>query len=57
MENMNTIENESGSIKYSIHLIDGNVITSDVRKKTDLCPLCKNGAGCENTFAHGRYWT
>jgi len=56
MENMNTNE-ENGSLKYSIHLIDGHVITSDVRKKTDLCPLCKNGAGCEDTFTHGRYWT
>jgi hypothetical protein len=57
MENMNTNEIEGGSIKYSIHLIDGKVITSKLRKKTDLCPICKNGAGCENTFAHGRLWT
>ena len=56
MLNMNTIE-ENGSLKYSIHLIDGKVITSKLRKSTDLCPLCKNGASCEDIFAHGRLWT
>ena len=56
MENMNTNE-ENGSLKYSIHLIDGNVITSKLRKSTDLCPLCKNGAGCEDSFRHAEYWT
>jgi hypothetical protein len=56
MENMNTNE-ENGSLKYSIHLIDGKVIKSELRKKTDLCPICKNGQGCEDIFAHGRLWT
>ena len=57
MLNMNTNENEVGSLKYSIHLIDGKVSISDVRKKTDLCPFCKNGLGCQDSFRHAEYWT
>ncbi len=56
MLNMNTNE-ENGSLKYSIHLIDGKVITSELRKKSDLCPFCKNGLGCEDSFRHAEYWT
>lgn len=40
-----------GSIRYKIKLLDRQ------RKNTDLCPICKNGLGCEKSFAHGRYWT
>ncbi len=56
MLNMNTNE-ENGSLKYSIHLIDGKVITSELRKKSDLCPICKNGLGCVSSFTHAEYWT
>ncbi len=52
-----TNESMIGSIKYSIKLLDGKVITTKQRKNTDLCPICKNGQGCENSFIHGRMWT
>lgn len=55
MEKTNT--DMIGSIKYSIQLLDGKVITTKLRKSTDLCPICKNGASCENSFIHGRQWT
>jgi hypothetical protein len=42
-----------GSITYSIKLLD----RSRVRKNTDLCPVCKNGMGCDYSFVHGRQWT
>ena len=42
-----------GSVKYSITLLD----RKEQRGKNDLCPICKNGLGCEKSFAHGRYWT
>jgi len=54
---MKTDESMIGSIKYSIQLLDGKVITTKQRKNTDLCPICKNGASCENSFIHGRNWT
>ena len=57
MENMNTNEEKNASIRYSIISLDGRVYTSKLRKSTDLCPICKNGANCQDTFAHGRHWT
>lgn len=55
LKNMNT-KNENGSLIYSIKLMNGKVINNTQRKSTDLCPICKNGLGCENSFAHGRLW-
>jgi hypothetical protein len=57
MENMNTHEGENASIRYSIIWLDGRIYTSKLRKNTDLCPICKNGSDCIDSFAHGGYWT
>lgn len=42
-----------GSIRYSIKLLD----KVKPRKKRDICPICKNGLGCEYSFIHAKDWT